>query len=211
MIAAEAHRPLDRVRQKLEKTFGQFDLQQTTGGERDKDQETLIATLSDAIKDHQLVEIEYWKVGEEQAATHLVEPYVLERSLPYWYVHTWDRTREAQRSFRLDRMRSAQATGETFEPREGFEPVRLRDARVARIVYSPEVAGWEVERGAQELVDGTALMEQKVGSPEWLVSEILRFRGEAVVAEPEDLRRLVASRAKALLSSLGLSRLRVPA
>ena len=108
-------------------------------------------------------------------------------------------------------MRAAQRTGETFEPRAGFEPVRLRDARVARIVYSPAVARWEVERGAQPLADGTALMEQKVGSAEWLVSEILRFLGEAVVVEPEDLRKLVASRAKALLSSLGLARLRVPA
>src|SRR5438132_1578426 len=98
-----------------------------------------------------------------------------------------------------------------LEARAGFEPVRLRDARVARIVYSPAVARWEVERGAQPLADGTALMEQKVGSAEWLVSEILRFLGEAVVVEPEDLRKLVASRAKALLSSLGLARLRVPA
>jgi predicted DNA-binding transcriptional regulator YafY len=211
MIAAEAHRPLDRVRKKLEDTFGEFDLQQTAPTRRDKDEETLIRTLSDAIKDHGLVEIEYWKVGEDQAVSHLVEPHVLERELPYWYVHTWDRTRDGQRSFRLDRMRSASATGETFEPREGFEPVRLRDARVARILYSKDIARWEVERGAQELADGTALMEQKVGSPEWLVSEILRFLGEAVVVEPEDLRKLVASRAKALLSSLGLARLRVPA
>jgi proteasome accessory factor C len=199
------------VRKKLEETFGEFDLQQTAPTRADKDEESMIATLSDAIKKRELVEIEYWKVGEDQAATHLIEPHVLERELPYWYVHTWDRTRDGQRSFRLDRMRSAQPTGETFEPRADFEPVRLRDARVARIVYSKDVARWEVERGAEELADGTALMEQKVGSPEWLVSEILRFLGEAVVVEPEDLRKLVASRAKALLSSLGLARLRVPA
>jgi proteasome accessory factor BC len=211
MIAAEAHRPLDRVRKKLEETFGEFDLQQTAATRPDKDEETLIATLSNAIKSGSLVELEYWKVGEDQAVMHLVEPYVLERELPYWYVHTWDRTRDAQRSFRLDRMRGARPTGDTFEPREGFEPVRLRDARVARIVYSRAIARWEVERGAAELVDGTALMEQKVGSPEWLVSEILRFLGEAVVVEPDDLRKLVAARARALLSSLGLSRLRVPA
>ena len=211
MIAAEAHRPLDRVRKKLEETFGEFDLQQTAPTKPDKAEEQLIATLSDAIKAGELVEIEYWKVGEDQAVLHLVEPHVLQRELPYWYVHTWDRTRDGQRSFRLDRMRAARPTGENFEPREDFEPVRLRDARVARILYSKAVARWEVERGAQELVDGTALMEEKVGSPEWLVSEILRFLGEAVVVEPEDLRKLVASRAKSLLSSLGLARLRVPA
>ena len=211
MIAAEAHRPLDKVRRKLEETFGEFDLGQTASPSGDKAEEAQIATLSSAIKRRKLVEVEYWKVGEEQAVSHLVEPYVLERQLPYWYVHTWDRTRDAQRSFRLDRMRSAKALAESFEPREGFEPVRLRDARVARILFSETVARWEVERGADELVDGTALAEQKVGSPEWLVSEIIRFLGEAVVVEPADLRILVAARARALLSSLGLARLRVPA
>src|SRR5581483_7873726 len=137
MIAAEAHRPLDKVRRKLEETFGEFDLTQTAVAPEDRAEEALIATLSEAVKRRRVVELEYWKVGEEQAVTHLVEPYVLERQLPYWYVHTWDRTRGGQRSFRLDRMRAARPTKETFEPREGFEPVRLRDARVARILFSP--------------------------------------------------------------------------
>ena len=35
--------------------------------------------------------------SEETLSTRLVEPYVIERQLPYWYVHTWDRTRDAQR------------------------------------------------------------------------------------------------------------------
>src|SRR5581483_4595278 len=92
MIAAEAHRPLDRVRKKLEQTFGEFDLQQTATPRVDKAEEQLIGTLSEAIKNRRLVQIEYWKVGEDQAVSHVVEPYVLERQLPYWYVHTWDRT-----------------------------------------------------------------------------------------------------------------------
>ncbi len=208
MIAAEAHRPLDKVRRKLEETFGQFDLQ-TAEPPADRIEERLIRTLSEGIKRRRLVDIEYVKVGEEAVVTHSVEPYWLERQLPHWYVHTWDRTREDVRSFRLDRMRSATMRPEKFEPREGFEPDRLRDARVARIHYSKRVARWEVERGAQPLRDGSATAEQKVGGTEWLVGEILRFRGEAVVIEPPDLRRSVARRARELLSELGLARLRV--
>jgi proteasome accessory factor BC len=208
MIAAEAHRPLDKVRRKLEETFGEFDLAQTAAPTPDKAEEALIATLSGAVKNRKVVEIGYWKVGEEQAVTHFVEPYVLERQLPYWYVHTWDRTRNGQRSFRLDRMRSAKSTRETFESREGFEPVRLRDARVAKIHFSAAVARWEIERGADALADGTAIAEQKVGSAEWLVSEILRFLGEAVVIEPDDLRKRVATHARKLLKELGLTRVK---
>jgi predicted DNA-binding transcriptional regulator YafY len=209
MIASEAHRPLDKVRKKLEQTFGEFALVQTGEPRGDEAEEDLIATLSEGIKQQRLVELEYLKVGEESAVTHLVEPYALERQLPYWYVHTWDRTRDDVRSFRLDRMRSARLTDEAFEPREGFESVPLRDARVARIHYSQAVARYETERGAVALSDGSALAEHKVGSTEWLVSEILRFRGEAVVLEPADLRRSVAARARSLLSELGLARLRV--
>ncbi|HEU0302995.1 MAG TPA: WYL domain-containing protein [Gaiellaceae bacterium] len=207
-IAADAHRPLDKVRRKLEETFGQFDLQSAEQA-GDRDEERLIRTLSDGIKRRRVVDIEYVKMGEEGAVAHSVEPYWLERQLPHWYVHTWDRTRGDARSFRLDRMRSAAITPETFELREGFEPDRLRGARVARILYSKQVARWEVERGAQPLRDGSAIADQKVGGTEWLVGEILRFRGEAVVVDPPDLRRSVARRARELLSELGLARLRV--
>src|SRR5205814_10326854 len=148
LVAAEAHRPLDRVRKKLEQTFGEFALVQTGEPRGDEAEEDLIATLSEGIKQRRLVELEDWKVGEDDAASHVVEPYVLERQLPYWYVHTWDRTRDDVRSFRLDRMRAARLSEETFEPRDGFESVPLRDARVARIHYSKAVARYETERGA---------------------------------------------------------------
>jgi predicted DNA-binding transcriptional regulator YafY len=203
MIAAEAHKPLDRVRKKLEETFGQFELAQAPephGG----DEEELVGVLSDGIRKRRLVELEYLKEGETAASTRLVEPYKIERRLPHWYVHTWDRTTDGERSFRLDRMRHARLTDETFEPRESFEPRGLRDARRARIWYSTEVARWEVERGAQPLVDGSAVREVLVGSPEWLEQEILSYRGEAVVLEPEDLRTRIAERAAALAEELDL-------
>ncbi|PWU25113.1 MAG: hypothetical protein C5B48_02945 [Candidatus Rokuibacteriota bacterium] len=211
MIAAEAHRPLDRVRRKLEETFGGFDLAQTAEPQTDKAEERLVARLSEGIRRRRVVEIVYQKEGDETPKNHLVEPYAFERKLPNWYVHTWDRTRDAKRSFRLDRMRSADLTGESFEPREDFEPDWLAGARVARIHYSKRVARWETERGAVPLTDGSAVTEAKVGSPEWLIGEILSYRGEAVIVEPDDLRKLVARRAHALERELGLSRLRIKA
>jgi predicted DNA-binding transcriptional regulator YafY len=211
MIAAEAHTPLDRVRRKLEETFGQFELAQTPQPHVENEEERLVWVLSEAIRDRRLVEIEYQKEGEETWSKRIVEPYSLERELPNWRVHTWDRTRDAERSFRLDRMRSAKRTAKQFEPREGFDPGLLRDARTARVVYSPAVAPWALERGARLLRDGTALAELPVGSPEWLESEIFSYRGEAVVVEPADLRRRIAKRAGELSRELGVARLRVTA
>src|SRR6184192_1698088 len=181
MIAADARTPLDRVRKKLEETFGEFDLAQTPAPHIGEDEEGLVATLTQGIRERRLVELDYLKEGEESTSEHLVEPYSIERRLPYWYVHTWDRTRDAEKSFRLDRMRSAALTGEAFEPRPGFQPTWLGDVRTAKVLYAKPVARWAVERGAQPLRDGTALSEMPVGSAEWLVGEILSFRGEAVV------------------------------
>jgi proteasome accessory factor BC len=211
LVAAEAHRPLARVRKKLEDTFGEFELSQTPAPSSDKAAETLVATLTDAIRRRRLVEIEYLKEEEGTPAVHVVEPYTIERRLPHWYVHTWDRTRDDERSFRLDRMRSATLLDEEFEPREEFEPGHLEGALVARVLYSPAVARWEVERGATPLADGSAINEQKIGSPDWLVGEILRYRGEAELLDPPELRRAIARRAQSLGRELGVTRLRAPA
>jgi predicted DNA-binding transcriptional regulator YafY len=203
MIAADAHTPLERVRRKLEETFGQFDLLQTPEPQVSEAEEDLIALLAEGIRLRELVELEYLKEGDEQPSKRLVEPYALERKLPFWYVHTWDRTTAGERSFRLDRMRRARLMGEVFEPRPGFEPRGLRDARQARIWYSPKVARWRLERGeAHELADGAVVAEIAVGSPEWLAGEIFSQLGEAVVLEPTDLRESIAARARELAASL---------
>jgi len=209
MIAADARSPLERVRSKLEETFGEFELAQTPEPHVRRAEEDLVGTLSRGLRERRLVEIDYLKEGEEEVSTHLVEPYSLERRLPYWYVHTWDRTRDGERSFRLDRMRSARLQRGHFEQREGFDPHEFRDARAARIWYSKQIARWEFEKGASLLKDGSAVAERPVGSPEWLVGEILSYRGEAVVLEPKELRREIASRAQAVQRELGLSRVRV--
>jgi proteasome accessory factor C len=197
MIASKAHSPLERVRAKLEETFGQFELSQTPTPQAG-DEEDLVAKLNRAIEEHKLVEIEYLKPEGKEVTTRTVEPYSIERRLPNWFVHTWDLDRDLPRSYRLDRMRKAKLLRKGFAPREGFDPGELSHATTARVWYSPAVARWEVEKGATSLVDGAGLRESKVGSPEWLVGEVLSFRGEAVVLEPQELRARVARRAREL-------------
>ena len=212
MIAADAHTPLDRVRRKLEETFGQLELAQTPNPQVAGAEADLVATLTEGIRERRLVEIEYQKEGEQTWSKRVVEPYSLERELPNWRVHTWDRSRDAERSFRLDRMRSAQLTQESFDPRPAFEPRGFRDARTAKILYMKGVAArWAAERGATLLKDGTALAEMPVGSQEWLLGEVFSQRGEAVLLEPEELRTVVAARARKLANELGVARLRARA
>jgi proteasome accessory factor BC len=197
MIAAEAQTPLDRVRRKLEETFGEFELPEPPEGEAASEEERLIRLFSEAIREHRLVEIEYVAVGEEKS-TRTVEPYQFRRELPNWYVHTWDREKDGERTFRLDRMQSARLLDERFEPRPGLDPRMLREGGVARVLHSPEIARWRIERGATPLTKGYALEEVIFGGLDWIVSEILSHRGHAEVLEPEDVRRAVLQRANRL-------------
>jgi proteasome accessory factor C len=207
-IAADSHKTLARVRKKLEETFGQFDLAQTPQTHAADDEEKLVRTLSDAAEKRRLVEIEYLKEGEETPSIRLVEPYSFERELPVWRVHTWDRSADGPRTYRLDRMRSALMTAESFEPREAFDPNYLSEPRIARVWHSPVVARWKVERGARLLTDKAAVADLPFKTVEWLLSEVLSDAGETVVVEPSELRRVVAARAKELSAELGLSRVR---
>ena len=116
MIAAEAHTPLDRVRRKLEETFGEFELPTRTrprrpsprsrrrgGGDRPHalGRDRGAPPRRDRVPGGR----------REEPSVRAIEPHALERELPCWYVHTWDRTRDAQRSFRLDRMRARPPAG----------------------------------------------------------------------------------------------------
>ncbi len=203
-IAAEAHTPLDRVRRKLEETFGQFELAQTPAPRVRDAEEELVRTLSEAAEQRRVVEIEYLKEGEETPTTRAIEPYSFERELPVWRVHTWDRTAGGPRTYRLDRMRSAKLTKGRFEHREGFDPNYLTEPRLARVWHSPVVARWKVERGARLLTDKAAVGELPFKTEEWLLSEVLADAGETVVLEPADMRAAVAGRAKGLGSELSL-------
>jgi predicted DNA-binding transcriptional regulator YafY len=201
-IAADAHTPLKRVRKKLEETFGRFDLAGTPQPSDASAEESLVKVLSEGVEKRRVVEIEYLKEGDS-ASLRQVEPYTIERELPVWRVHTWDLSVDAARTFRLDRMRSARLTDARFEARDGFDPSYLHNPRVARLLHSPAIARWKLERGARALTDGSAIADMPFKTEEWLLSEVLADRGETTVLEPQRLRDVVAKRARRLQRELG--------
>ena len=163
-------------------------------------------TLSDAVEKRRVVEIEYLKEGDETPTTRSVEPYSFVRELPVWRVHTWDRTADGPRTYRLDRMRSARLTEESFEPREGVRPELSH-----RAAPGPALAlarDRPLEGGAAAgrlLTDKAALSELPFKTDEWLLSEVLADAGETVVLEPADMRARIAARARALQQELGVT------
>jgi predicted DNA-binding transcriptional regulator YafY len=172
------------------------------------DDSEVAQVASRAIAERRLLELEYYKENEDEFTTRRVEPYQLLNGQEGWYLHAFDPDRDAPRSFRLDRIRTATMTDDEFEQRPGIEPDvhgwprtgEVPASRAARVWVSPERARWarEDRRVVEDLRDGAVTVEVHYAGDDWLVREILKEAGDAVVLEPEEARLAVLDAAEQL-------------
>jgi proteasome accessory factor C len=160
--------------------------------------------VNEAIGSSRVLELQYYKENEDQFTKRSVEPYRLENGKEGWYVECYDLTKDGVRHFKLDRIKEAALSGETFEPRPEVEELagvegwmthgEVPTAHVARVWVSPERARWlrEERTVVEELADGAVVVELPYAGTSWLVREILRGAGDLVVLEPEDAREAIA-------------------
>jgi proteasome accessory factor C len=152
--------------------------------------------------------IAYYKENEDQFTERTLEPYKLMNGQEGWYVHAFDLEKDAPRSYRLDRIKSAEVLEDSFEPREGVEPDvqgwprtgEVPDSRTARVWISPERARWarEDRRVVEDLSDGAVVVEFPYAGHDYLAREVLKEAGDAVVLEPEEARAAVLGAAEEL-------------
>jgi predicted DNA-binding transcriptional regulator YafY len=168
-------------------------------------------TVERGVAEHRLVEIEYYAANEDRFSQRVVEPYALMNGLEGWYVEAFDPSRGALRHFRLDRIKSAELRDEAFERREDLEPLadiggwprtgRVGGSNIARVWVDQTQARWAVEgRSATLLADGSAIVELTYKGVEFLVREVLKEAGDAIVLEPAEAREAVLRAAEALLA-----------
>jgi predicted DNA-binding transcriptional regulator YafY len=175
------------------------------------DDSRLSRTINTAIVESRLLSLDYYKENEDEFTKRTVEPYGLINGREGWYVFSYDVEKQDTRHFRLDRIKQARISKKTFEPRPEVDPSadiegwprtgKVPASQVARVWISPERARWERERRviAEELTDGALIAELPFAGTDWLVREVLREAGDAVVLEPEDARTAVHETAKKLL------------
>ncbi len=156
--------------------------------------------VSQAIVEHRLIELEYYKENEDEFSLRRVEPYALTNGREGWYVASYDPERGAMRHFRLDRVKRAEVCEETFEPRPEVDPAaevdgwlrtgEVQASRTAHVWISPERARWarEQRRVVAEREDGSIEVELGFAGVGWLVREVLKEAGDAVILGPEDAR-----------------------
>jgi proteasome accessory factor BC len=196
---------LDSAREKIVAALGhdpsEEGLEIAPGGGDDAD---VARVVNEAIASRRVLELNYYKENEDQFTKRRVEPYRLENGREGWYVECYDLGKGAVRHFKLDRVKEASLTAESFEPRPEVEEVagvegwmadgEMPAAEVARVWVSPDRARWlrEERTVIEELADGSVVVEVPYAGTSWLVREILRGAGDLVVLEPEDAREAIA-------------------
>jgi predicted DNA-binding transcriptional regulator YafY len=167
------------------------------------DDSAIARVASEAINERKLLALEYYKPNEDEFTTRVVEPYALVNGREGWYVASFDPERDDVRHFRLDRIRHAEVTDTSYEPRPEVNPAAELDgwlrtgeveaSRIARVWVSSERARWarEERRVAQELADGSVIVEHPFKGTDFLVRDILGEAGDAAVLEPAEAREAV--------------------
>ncbi len=177
------------------------------------DDSRVARVVSEAIQERRLLALEYYKPNEDEFSSRVVEPYALVNGREGWYVACFDPDRDAVRHFRLDRIRHAEVREETFEPRAEVNPAAEVDgwlrtgeveaSRIARVWVAPERARWarEERRVAEELADGSVIVELSFKGTDFLVRDVLAEAGDAAVLEPSEARDAVVAAVARLRAS----------
>ena len=164
--------------------------------------------LQDAAADDERVEIDYYSFARDEMTTRVIDPWRVFHAFGTWYVAAWCHRAEAERLFRVDRVRAVRETGEHFDPESRTDD----DSR--DLVYRPRpddprvtlrlapAAEWVVEshphESASRTRDGSWQIVLAVSEPTWLERLLLALGPDARVVAPSDLVTLGAEAATRL-------------
>lgn len=188
---------LDRALAKLAAVLGEDGLVIDTAAP------PLTAELRDASVANARLRITYWSAHADRITEREITPRLVFVDHGLWYVIADDQLSGEERTFRVDRIERAKATGTIDEPRKVVAPAIdswFADADLPTVVLRVPAAGaWVSERypttSVAEDGDGWRI-ELPVASERWLRDLLLRLGAGATVDSPPewvDLGRIAAA------------------
>lgn len=147
-----------------------------------------LTTLREACQSHRPAMIRYYSYDRDAVTTRVIEPYRIFAHEGAWYVRAHCRSAGHERTFRLDRMTSAELSGETFAPPPGpVNPVVWdppEDSPWVDLVLEP-AGHWILDYypTAQRTWEGDRCVARfQVGGIAWLERLLLRLGPAATVS-----------------------------
>ena len=161
--------------------------------------------LAAGIASGEVLAIAYQREGAAEPTLRRVEPLQLFTDRGAWYLSAWCRAAGAFRTFRVDRVRAVEPTGDVFDPaaRSGGLATNAFTSDglpTARVRFAPGEAfterEWPGSRVAEELADGSLVVDVPFGGTEWIARRIVARLGVVEVLEPTSVRDAVAALAR---------------
>jgi proteasome accessory factor C len=170
----------------------------------------LLETLQGAVAERRLVEIDYYTYGRDARTRRTVEPHGVFAAEGEWYLSAWCHLAEAERRFRVDRIRAATVLDRRFPATTGPPAIAVYEPDPAdpEVVLDLEVkARWVVEQypvtSVEELGDGRLRVALVASESAWLERLLLRLGPAARVRSGAD--GVAAAAARRVLARYGRS------
>jgi proteasome accessory factor C len=168
----------------------------------------LVAKLRTAAAEGRVVDLVYVSLGKGETKRRSVEPWSVASTLGNWYLSAFCRLAGGERIFRVDRIRDAQVTEETFTPPANLPLVEVRylpgEDDVRATIRLTNRARWVAEYYPIEVVEDDAdglVIRFSAGDIAVIARLLLRLGGEAELVEGagvaealDDLRRRILGR-----------------
>ena len=203
-------RALDRLRQAMVSmpsdaiAAGQREASLPDGGDP-----STLAALQRALETRRKLRLTYRGGDKRESSERTVRPYALVIASGRWFALAHCESRNAVRSFRLDRIEAVRELEEPYEIPATFsvdeflndrKVLRPDGARSMRVRYSPRIARWIAEReGVEPDADGSLTMEHALLDVQWGVRHVLQYGPDAEVVEPAEVREEIGRRLGALV------------
>ena len=164
----------------------------------------MLEKLRLAARERRRVRMIHRGYGRAEATERVFEPYALVHGWGWWYAIGYCRLREANRSFRVDRIIELTLLDETFEVPPDFDiraylaanPNEQQPLIKVRLRFIPEATWlahdnrvmWE---SLSEQTDGSVIVTMLNPDVSWAASTVLSFGSAVRVLEPEEVKQKV--------------------
>lgn len=175
-----------------------------------------VTVLQQAIEECREVRMTYYTASRDELTERDFRPYGLIEHNGEWYVVGHCMLRDAERPFRVDRVRDLDLLETVFVPRKSFNIEKYRrekmyfpthrDLRV-KLKIAPDLARRVREEQAvgkvRELADGSLILHLSVSQPEWIISWVLAHAGQVELLAPEALRKKIRAACRETMRGYG--------